>query len=157
MLLFLLLSNASADAGMVSMLPTVNPDLFKIDGGNVQVPQMLLDHAHPDLHKTNVTKIVKTSAGTFQIETQDSSHVGSVYCISQHTCCLLQSCYGIVNETLVVLPLLTLIGELCMLLCCLRLHCHMLSYVVYYFDLQHGMFHHLIAFAWDWEDMLLPI
>lgn len=94
MLLLSLLSKASPDAGMVSMLPTVNPDLFKIDGGNVQVPQMLLDHAYPDLHKTNVTKIVKSSDGTFQIETrhQDSSHVGSVYCISQHTCCLLEPC-----------------------------------------------------------------
>ncbi|KAL0040815.1 hypothetical protein WJX79_006365 [Trebouxia sp. C0005] len=70
-------SGLNAFAGMVSMLPTVNPDLFKIDGGNVQVPQMLLDHAYPDLHKTNVTKIVKSSDGTFQIETrhQDSSHV----------------------------------------------------------------------------------
>ena len=96
MLLLFLLSRASADAGMVSMLPTVNPDLFKIDGGNVQVPQLLLEHAHPDLHKTNVTKIVKSSDGTFQIETQDSSHVGSVYCICQHACCLLQPCYGIV-------------------------------------------------------------
>lgn len=85
MLLLLLLNNVSAAAGMVSMLPTVNPDLFKVDGGNVQVPQMLLEHAHPDLHKTNVTKIVKSSDGTFQIETQDSSHVGSECCISQHT------------------------------------------------------------------------
>jgi len=100
MLLLSLLSKASADAGMVSMLPTVNPDLFKVDGGNVQVPQLLLEHAHPDLHKTNVTKVVKSSAGTFQIETQDSSHVGSVYCISPHTCCLLQPCYAIVHEAL---------------------------------------------------------
>ncbi|DBB04108.1 hypothetical protein WJX77_009419 [Trebouxia sp. C0004] len=70
-------SGLNAFAGMVSMLPTVNPDLFKIDGGNVQVPQMLLDHAHPDLHKSNVTKIVKSSDGTFQIKTlhQESSHM----------------------------------------------------------------------------------
>lgn len=59
------------------MLPTVNPDLFKIEGGNVQVPQKLLEHAHADLHKANVTKVIQLPAGTFQIEARQmsTSHV----------------------------------------------------------------------------------
>ena len=63
--------------GMVSMLPTVNPDLFKVEGGNVQVPQKLLEHAHPDLHRANVTRILKLPDGTFQIEAMQhmTSHV----------------------------------------------------------------------------------
>ena len=153
MLLLLLLSKASPDAGMVSMLPTVNPDLFKIDGGNVQVPQMLLDHAHPDLHKANVTRIVRSSDGTFHIETlqQGSSHVGSVYCICQHIAVCCNPAMALSINLSVVPRLLTLIADLCML------HCHMLSYLVYQFDVQRNVSPTLIASIWDWEDALFPV
>ena len=50
------------------MLPTVNPNLFKVDGGNVQVPQKLLEHARADMHKANVTKVIKLADGTYQID-----------------------------------------------------------------------------------------
>ena len=49
------------------MLPTVNPNLFKIDGGNVQIPQKLLEHARADMHQANVTKVIKLADGTYQI------------------------------------------------------------------------------------------
>lgn len=66
-------SGLNAFAGMVSMLPTVVNDLFKIEGGNVQVPEKLLDHAHANLHHANVTIIQRLPDGTYQIEATEGS------------------------------------------------------------------------------------
>ena len=60
-------------AGMVSMLPTVNPDLFKIDEGNVQVAQKLLEYAQPELSTANVTQISKLPNGSYTIESSQGS------------------------------------------------------------------------------------
>ena len=78
-------------AGMVSMLPTVVNDLFKIEGGNVQVPEKLLHHAHASLHRANVTVVQRLPDGTYQFEaTQDSgtkvcSHLFALKLLLLHT------------------------------------------------------------------------
>ena len=67
-------------AGLVSMLPTVNPDLFKIDGGNVQVVHKLLESAQPELRVANVTHVTRLPNGTFTIQSSQHSMV--------QVCCL---------------------------------------------------------------------
>ena len=53
--------------GMVSMLPTVVNDLFQIEGGNVQVPKKLLDHAGAHITTANVTQISRLPNGSYTI------------------------------------------------------------------------------------------
>lgn len=107
-----------AGTGMVSMLPTVNPDLFKVEGGNVQVPQKLLERAHPDLHRANVTRILKLPDGTFQIEAMQhmTSHVSP--------CCLCLNIPAATGHSVVLLSLKCLAPEvppcLALLLCYLE-------------------------------------
>lgn len=55
---------------MVSMLPTVDNDLFKISGGNAQVPQRLLQHADVHMCNASVTRIVKLESGSYQLKAQ---------------------------------------------------------------------------------------
>jgi len=111
MLLLFLLSRASADAGMVSMLPTVNPDLFKVDGHqNCQVLRWHLPDRDTGLKSCRV-------------------------CILHMSACLLSASTLLWHCPLFALPLLMLVGDLCML------HCYMLSYILFYFDLQHATFH----------------
>lgn len=55
-------------AGMVSMLPTVDNSLFKIDGGNAQVPEHLLQHAMVQMCNASVTEIVKLDSGRYQLK-----------------------------------------------------------------------------------------
>ena len=50
------------------MLPTVNNDLFKVEGGNAQVPEQLLQHASVQLCNASVTHIIKSEDGTFQVK-----------------------------------------------------------------------------------------
>ena len=49
--------------------------------------------------------------------------------------CLLSASTLLWHCPLFALPLLMLVGDLCML------HCYMLSYILFYFDLQHATFH----------------
>lgn len=54
-------------AGMVSMLPTVDNDLFQIEGGNVQVPKKLLDYAHAHMTTANVSHVTRLPNGSYTI------------------------------------------------------------------------------------------
>lgn len=64
------------------MLPTVVNDLFKIDGGNAQVPEQLLQHAHVKMHNASVTAIMKLKDGSFQLQAHgtDASEVWYTVC-----------------------------------------------------------------------------
>ena len=59
-------------SGMVSMLPTVDNSLFKISGGNAQVPDQLLQHAMVQMCNASVTEIVKLDSGRYQLKAQGS-------------------------------------------------------------------------------------
>ena len=49
------------------MLPTVVNDLFQIEGGNVQVPQKLLEYAGAHMTTANVTQITRLPNGSYSI------------------------------------------------------------------------------------------
>ena len=88
-------------AGMVSMLPTVNPDLFKIDEGNVQVAQKLLEYAHPELVTANVTHISKLPNGSYTIESSQGSTVQvRRTCSDQHTFSHAMICCSMLRQLL---------------------------------------------------------
>ena len=56
------------DSGMVSMLPTVVNDLFQIEGGNMQVPQKLLEYADVLLHRASTVTHITDLDGHYQIQ-----------------------------------------------------------------------------------------
>ena len=68
------------------MLPTVDNDLFQIEGGNVQVPQKLLDYAHAHMTAANVSHVTRLPDGSYTItsrqhgSTQVRSHVSFKLC-----------------------------------------------------------------------------
>ena len=61
--------------GMVSMLPTVDNDLFQIEGGNVQVPKKLLDYSHAHMTTANVSHVTRLPNGSYTITSHGSTQV----------------------------------------------------------------------------------
>lgn len=56
------------------MLPTIDPDLFQIKGGNMQLPQRLLQRSNVSLHRPAIVQSVEAlHAGNYQLEVIEQS------------------------------------------------------------------------------------
>lgn len=59
---------------MVSLLPTIDGRLFKIEGGNRLLPERLIRAANASLHQgVTVTRVHKTQDGLFTLQHRSSS------------------------------------------------------------------------------------
>lgn len=57
------------------MLPTVDNDLFRIKGGNSQVPKQLLQQSNAQLCNATVTGVVKLQGNAYQLKGVDQTQV----------------------------------------------------------------------------------
>ena len=57
------------------MLPTVDNDLFRISGGNSQLPKQLLQQANALLCNATVTGVAKLQGNAYQLKGTDQTQV----------------------------------------------------------------------------------